>query len=108
MHHNGWVYETFGISKHFPVKPLQSLLDVTPLKLALSVKCFIYRVRGWCLFILYSLSVYYKLLNLSIEVLPFPKKLVFRVGKKALADRQALLQFLVEALACANCNCAWL
>jgi hypothetical protein len=31
----------------------------------------------------------------SIEALPFPKKLVFRVGKKALADRQALLQFLV-------------
>ncbi|MCB0537899.1 MAG: hypothetical protein KDE33_10285, partial [Bacteroidetes bacterium] len=30
---------------------------------------------------------------LSIEALPFPKKLVFRVGKKALADRQALLQF---------------
>jgi len=31
----------------------------------------------------------------SIEALPFPKKLVFRVGKKAVADRQALLQFLV-------------
>jgi hypothetical protein len=30
----------------------------------------------------------------SIEALPFPKKLVFRVGKKALADSQALLQFL--------------
>jgi len=26
------------------------------------------------------------------------KKLVFRVGKKALANRQALLQFLVERL----------
>jgi hypothetical protein len=45
---------------------------------------------------------------LSIEALPFPKKLVFKVGKKALADRQALLQFWVEAWACANCNCAWL
>lgn len=31
----------------------------------------------------------------SIEALSFPKKLVFRVGKKALTDRQALLQFLV-------------
>jgi len=30
----------------------------------------------------------------TIEVLPFPKKLVFRVGKKAVADRQTLLQFL--------------
>lgn len=31
----------------------------------------------------------------SIKALPFPKKLVFRVGKIAVADRQALLQFLV-------------
>jgi len=30
-----------------------------------------------------------------IEALLFLKKLVFRVGKKALANRQALLQFLV-------------
>lgn len=32
----------------------------------------------------------------SIEALLFPKKLVFRVGKKALANRQALLQFWVK------------
>jgi hypothetical protein len=31
----------------------------------------------------------------SIKALSFPKKLVFRVGKKAVADRQVLLQFLV-------------
>ena len=31
----------------------------------------------------------------SIEVLLFPKKLVFRVGKKAVANRQALLQFWI-------------
>jgi len=30
----------------------------------------------------------------SIEALLFPKKLVFWVGKNALANRQALLQFL--------------
>jgi hypothetical protein len=30
-----------------------------------------------------------------IEALLFPKKLVFRVGKKAVANRKALLQFLV-------------
>jgi len=42
----------------------------------------------------------------SIEEMPFPKKLVFRVGKKAVADRQALLQFLDCGLACANCKCA--
>ena len=41
---NGWVYETFGISKRFPIKPLRCLLSVPPLKLALSAKCFIYRV----------------------------------------------------------------
>lgn len=44
MNANGWVYETFSISKRFPVKPLQCLLNVTPLKLALSANCFIYRV----------------------------------------------------------------
>jgi hypothetical protein len=32
----------------------------------------------------------------SIEALLFPKKLVFRVGKKAVANRQALLHFLVK------------
>jgi hypothetical protein len=31
---------------------------------------------------------YFKIL--PIEALPFPKKRVFRIGKKALADRQAL------------------
>jgi hypothetical protein len=31
----------------------------------------------------------------SIEAPLFPKKLVFSVGKKAVADRQALLQFWV-------------
>jgi len=34
--------------------------------------------------------------------------LFFRVGRKALADRQALLQFLALALAGVNCKCAWL
>jgi hypothetical protein len=33
----------------------------------------------------------------SIEALLFPKKLVFRVGKKAVVNRQALLQFLVAS-----------
>jgi hypothetical protein len=44
----------------------------------------------------------------SIEALLFPKKIVFRVGKKAVANRQALLQFSALALACVNCKCAWL
>ena len=33
----------------------------------------------------------------SIEALLFLKKIVFRVGKKAVANRQALLQFLVAS-----------
>jgi len=45
MRYNGWVYEKFGISKRFLIKPLQSLLNVLTLKLALSAKCFIYRVE---------------------------------------------------------------
>ena len=32
------VYEALGIPKHFPVKPLQILLSVTPFKLALSAQ----------------------------------------------------------------------
>jgi len=42
----------------------------------------------------------------SFEALLFPKKIVFRVGKKAGANRQALLQFLDCGSACANCKCA--
>ena len=33
---------------------------------------------------------------------------VFRVGKKEMEDRKALLQFLVLVMACVNCKCAWL
>jgi len=40
----------FGDSKHEPVKPLQSLLDVTPSKLALSAKCTIHDVTHRTLF----------------------------------------------------------
>jgi hypothetical protein len=42
---------------------------------------------------------HFQLFQISIhpnEALLFPKKLVFRVGKKAFADRQALLKFLVK------------
>ncbi len=44
---NGYVYEMFGISESKPVKPLQFLLNVTVLRLALSAKCFIYFVSNW-------------------------------------------------------------
>jgi len=44
----------------------------------------------------------------SLEALLFPKKLVFRVGKKVVPDRQALLQSLKCRTACAICKCAWL
>ncbi len=36
MRHNGYVYETFGISKHFPVKLHESLLDAETVKYTLS------------------------------------------------------------------------
>jgi len=39
---------SFGDSKHKPVKPLQSLFGVTPLKLALSAKCTIHDVVCPC------------------------------------------------------------
>ena len=40
-----------------PIKPLQCLLNVPPLKLALSAKCFIYRVTNWPLFIFNQLTI---------------------------------------------------
>jgi len=40
---------------------------------------------------------YVILLISSIEAPKLPKKLVFSVGKKAVADRQALLHFLVAS-----------
>jgi hypothetical protein len=51
MPHNGYVYETFGISKHFPVKLQVLLKRAETLDNALTAKCFIYDVTCWCLFI---------------------------------------------------------
>ena len=44
MTHNGWVYETFGISKHFPVKLKLRLIWAETSDNALTAKCFIYDV----------------------------------------------------------------
>src|SRR5690554_8023268 len=45
--HNGYVYETFGISKHFPVKLQLLLIRAEKLDNTLTAKCFIYDV-GCC------------------------------------------------------------
>lgn len=44
--HNVYVYETFGISKHFPVKLQVLLIRAGMLDNALIAKCFIYDVVG--------------------------------------------------------------
>lgn len=59
---NGHVYETFGILENRPVKPLQSLLNVPPSKLALSAKCFIYFVVRSC-FIFFLVFIFLNLFN---------------------------------------------
>ena len=41
---NGYVYETFGISKHFPVKLQVLLIRAKTLDNPLTAKCFIYDV----------------------------------------------------------------
>ena len=41
---NGYVYETFGISKQFPVKLQLLLIRDGTLRKALTAKCFIYDV----------------------------------------------------------------
>ena len=45
---NGYVYETFGISKHFPVKLQELLIRAEMLDNPLTAKCFIYDVGGSC------------------------------------------------------------
>jgi len=42
--HNGYVYETFGISKRFPVKLQLLLIRAKTLDKPLTAKCFIYDV----------------------------------------------------------------
>jgi hypothetical protein len=42
--YNGYVYETFGISKHFPVKLQVLLIRAEMFDNPLTAKCFIYDV----------------------------------------------------------------
>jgi len=44
--HNGYVYETFGISKHFSVKLQVLLIRAEMLNNPLTAKCFIYNVSN--------------------------------------------------------------
>ena len=48
--YNGYVYETFGISKHFPVKLQVLLIRAEMFHNALTAKCFIYDVTC-CVFL---------------------------------------------------------
>jgi len=52
---------SFGDSKHETVKPLQSLLGLIPLKLALSAKCTIHDVTAWCsvIYVIFPSICYY-------------------------------------------------
>lgn len=61
MAHNGRVYETFGISKHFPVKLQQLLIRAETFNNSLAAKCFIYDVGCSC---------YSKLIIIRISFLP--------------------------------------
>ena len=45
---NGHVYETFGISKHLPVKLQLLLIRAEMSDNPLTAKCFIYDVMGFC------------------------------------------------------------
>ena len=54
---NGYVYETFGISKHFPVKLQVLLIRAKKLDNPLTAKCFIYDVSRSVL-IFYAFQIY--------------------------------------------------
>jgi len=49
---NGCVYETFGISKRFPVKLQLLLIRAETLDKPLTAKCFIHVVRAMCIIFL--------------------------------------------------------
>ena len=111
----GHVYETFGISKHFPVKLQVPLIRAKTLDNPLTAKCFIYAVTCWPSFFRVDVSLVniefpcHCLLFLSgcvsVYFYFFKRGKFFKTILSALA-KQALLQFLVCALACANCKCA--
>ena len=52
MNGNGCVYETFGISKRFPVKLQLLLIRAETLDKPLTAKCFIHVVRAMCIIFL--------------------------------------------------------
>ena len=58
---NGYVYETFGISKHLSVKLQVLLIRAETLDNPLTAKCFIYDVVRWPLLFL----------NLSVSILAY-------------------------------------
>ena len=54
---NGYVYETFGISKHFPVKLQVLLIRAEMLDNPLTAKCFIYDVTMRFYFLSFTFSI---------------------------------------------------
>lgn len=64
MRHNGCVYETFGISKRFPIKLQLPMIRAETLDKPLTAKCFIHVVVHWCsVFPVIFLSICY---NVSV------------------------------------------
>ena len=62
--YNGCVYETFGISKRFPIKLQLLLIRAETLDKPLTAKCFIYVVVHWCsVFPVIFLSICYAFLS---------------------------------------------
>ena len=56
MPYNGCVYETFGVSKRFPIKLQLFLIRAETLVKPLTAKCFIHVVVHWCSVFLSFLS----------------------------------------------------
>lgn len=70
---NGYVYETFGISKHFPVKLQELLIRAETLDNSLTAKCFIYDVmRSAFIFvynILFRFSLKFPFLSITLPLI---------------------------------------
>jgi len=95
MNANGYVY---GVVWRFEARTCQTVtkfikcnaLEISTIRQMHYTRCCMLGFIHYQLII----SLLQSLIRL-MEALLFPKKLVFRVGKKAMADRQALLQFWV-------------
>ena len=99
--HNGYVYETFGISKHLPFKLQLLLIRVEAFDNPLTAKCFIYdvvcRLSSHCHFNLICIEFSGKnnfSITLAIQVIQFEDEMLIWINNKSSLSSFTLSQVL--------------